>query len=243
MARGCRIRGDIGPARNQPAASRRLPAEAHRFACDLRRSTHECRGRGRPASRHFPRIAPDRGAWQATWCCPAPWPVASSLGSGRGMLFKNLVVGSHTQQASAQCGSGIVHPRTWTLFGSRGACNGFRGVVTQGLRASRDARGSDGWDHGPHRNRGRVGVSSFLRGARREAGPDRRGQAPKGTGGMPRRHQMVGVEGRDRSGGAAQRASIPEFPLDTRGTETSQYPQEKKSTETPSVAASERGRA
>ena len=72
---------------------------------------------------------------------------------------------------------------------------------------------------------------------------DRRGQAPKGTGGMPRRHQMVGVEGRDRSGGAAQRASIPEFSLDTRGTETSQYPEEEKSTETPSVAASERGRA
>jgi hypothetical protein len=75
------------------------------------------------------------------------------------------------------------------------------------------------------------------------AGPDRRGQAPKGTGGMPRRHQMVGVEGRDRSGGAAQRASIPEFSLDTRGTETSQYPDEKKAIARPLVAASERGRA
>ena len=30
---------------------------------------------------------------------------------------------------------------------------------------------------------------------------------------------------------------------ETRGTETSQYPEEKKSTETPSVAASERGSA
>ena len=30
---------------------------------------------------------------------------------------------------------------------------------------------------------------------------------------------------------------------ETRGTETSKYPEEKKSTETPSVAASERGRA
>ena len=77
----------------------------------------------------------------------------------------------------------------------------------------------------------------------RGAGPDRRGQAPKGTGGMPRRHQMAGVEGRDRSGGAAQRALIPEYLLETRGTETSQYPEEKKSTETPSVAASERGPA
>ena len=54
---------------------------------------------------------------------------------------------------------------------------------------------------------------------------------------------MAGVEGRDRSGGAAQRALIPECPLETRGTETSQYPEEEKSTEIPSVAASERGRA
>ena len=52
-----------------------------------------------------------------------------------------------------------------------------------------------------------------------------------------------GVEGCDKSGGAAQRASIPECPRKTRGTETSQYPEERKSTETPSVAASERGSA
>ena len=45
-----------------------------------------------------------------------------------------------------------------------------------------------------------------------ERGPDRRGQAPKGTGGMPRRHQDSGVEGCEKSGGAAQRASIPECP-------------------------------
>ena len=80
-------------------------------------------------------------------------------------------------------------------------------------------------------------------GARHRAGSDRRGQDPKGTGGMPRRDQMAGVEGRERSGGAAQRASIPESSRKTRGTETSQYPEEKKSTETPSVAASERGSA
>ena len=75
------------------------------------------------------------------------------------------------------------------------------------------------------------------------AGPDRRGQASKGTGGMPRRHQMAGVAGCEKSGGVAERALIPDYPLETRGTETSQYPEEKKSTETPSVAASERGRA
>ena len=53
----------------------------------------------------------------------------------------------------------------------------------------------------------------------------------------------AGVEGCEMSGGAAQRALIPEYLRKTRGTETSQYPEEKKSTETPSVAASERGPA
>ena len=75
------------------------------------------------------------------------------------------------------------------------------------------------------------------------AGSDRRGQAPKGTGRMPRRHQMAGVEGCEKFGGVASQTLIPKCPLETRGTETSQYPEEKKSTETPSVAASERGRA
>ena len=51
------------------------------------------------------------------------------------------------------------------------------------------------------------------------------------------------MEGCEKSGGAAQRASNPEFPKKTQGTETSQYLEEKKSTETPSVAASERGPA
>ena len=60
---------------------------------------------------------------------------------------------------------------------------------------------------------------------------------------MPRRHQMVGVEGCEKFGGVASQALIPKCLLETRGTETSQYPEEKKSTETPSVAASERGRA
>lgn len=51
------------------------------------------------------------------------------------------------------------------------------------------------------------------------------------------------VEGCDMSGGAAQRASSPEFSRKTQGTETSKYLEEKKSTETPLVAASERGLA
>ena len=57
-------------------------------------------------------------------------------------------------------------------------------------------------------SRGFAGLPARAR-ARR---PDRRGQVPKGAGGMPRRHQHSGVEGCDKSGGAAQRASIPECP-------------------------------
>jgi len=79
--------------------------------------------------------------------------------------------------------------------------------------------------------------------SRSQAGSDRRGQAPKGTGGMPRRHQMAGVEGCEKFGGVASQTLIPKCLLETRGTETSQYPEEQKSTETPSVAASERGQA
>ncbi len=132
-------------------------------------------------------------------------------------------------------------------IGSLEDLNQPRGVVTRDLGASRDAPGSHRQDHGSRDFGFVTGWVSSFRDRRKApgfgAGPGRRGQAPKGTGGMPRRHQMAGVEGRERSGGAAQRASIPEYPLETRGTETSQYPEEKKSTETPSVAASERGRA
>ena len=49
--------------------------------------------------------------------------------------------------------------------------------------------------------------------------------------------------GHDSPGGAVNRALIPGCPEPTRGTETSQYPEEKKETSTPSVAASERGPA
>ena len=76
----------------------------------------------------------------------------------------------------------------------------------------------------------------------RARGPGRRGQAPKGTGGMPRRHQIG--RGRLRKvRGSCPTSVEPGRPEKTRGTETSQYPEEKKSTETPSVAASERGPA
>ena len=71
---------------------------------------------------------------------------------------------------------------------------------------------------------------------------DRRGQAPKGAGGMPRRHQNSGVEGCE-SPGELPNERRARNTRETQGTETSQYLEEKKSTETPSVAASERGLA
>ncbi len=64
---------------------------------------------------------------------------------------------------------------------------------------------------------------------------------PRARGGCLGVVRNSGVEGCDKPGGAASQASIPGCPRNTRGTETSQYPEERKSTETPSVAASERG--
>ena len=82
-------------------------------------------------------------------------------------------------------------------------------IVTQTGRrrvARRLAAGRSGTDP---RRIGSIAGRALGPGARR---PDRRGQAPKGTGGMPRRHQDSGVEGCDKSGGAAERASSPECP-------------------------------
>ena len=179
---------------------------------------------------------PSGGRGGPAGCRPAPWPVAS-------VFFHNPVVG-HTRNASLQ---GVVvariHPRTWTLDGYLGSLNHSRWGRYSGVAPSVARRAGPRMMGSWPRRIGVAGGRLPSGGSADRAGPDRRGQAPKGTGGMPRRHQMAGVEGRERSGGAAQRASIPECPLDTRGTETSQYPQEKKSTETPSVAASERGPA
>ncbi len=81
---------------------------------------------------------------------------------------------------------------------------------------------------------------------------------------MPRQREATkGVAGCDKPRGAAEQALIRGFPNGathraggavpaaepsrrrerTRGSEASQYPEEKKSTEIPRVAASERGRA
>ncbi len=72
--------------------------------------------------------------------------------------------------------------------------------------------------------------------------PDRCGQAPKGAGGMPRRHQIRAWKAA-KSPGELPNERRARNARTTRGTETSQYPEERKSTETPSVAASERGPA
>ena len=64
---------------------------------------------------------------------------------------------------------------------------------------------------------------------------------PRARGGCLGVVRNSGVEGCDKPGGAASQASIPGCPMNTRGTETSQYPEERKSTETPLVVASERG--
>jgi hypothetical protein len=120
---------------------------------------------------------------------------------------------THARQVSLQCGSGTFSSTNVDpLWISRESEPLSTGSLLGGPRASRDARALERWDLGPHRS-GRCRRSSLFREAGPKAGPDRRGQASKGTGGMPRRHQMVSVEGRDRSGGAAQRASIPECSL------------------------------
>jgi hypothetical protein len=72
-------------------------------------------------------------------------------------------------------------------------------------------------------------------------GSSRCGQASKGVGGMPRRHQKS-ERGRLRNAWGSCRTSVdPKVLTKTQGTETSQYLEEQKSTEIPSVVASERG--
>lgn len=93
---------------------------------------------------------------------------------------------------------------------------------------------------------------------------DKCGQATKGAGWMSwHREATKDVVACDKPGEAGKRALIPGFPNEetrlatsqsllpecigqverTRGTETSHYPQEKKETSIPSVAASESGRS
>jgi len=60
---------------------------------------------------------------------------------------------------------------------------------------------------------------------------------------MPRRHQKRGRGRLREARGSCQTSVDPAIPTETRGTETSQYPEEQKATATPPVAASDRGPA
>jgi hypothetical protein len=75
------------------------------------------------------------------------------------------------------------------------------------------------------------------------AGRGRCGQASKGAWGMSWRQEAQGRGRRRNVRGSCQPSFDPGMPEPTRGTETSQYPEEEKETSTPSVAASERGPA
>ena len=168
---------------------------------------------------------------------PGQWPVRATSTQLAGppgpdtaarppvLLSDNSIV-CHT----TKCGSGTISsPRTWTLDTRESLLGG-------GRAASRDARAAG------------TGRATHFGNA---AGPQRAGprprigvvKSPRARGGCLGVIRTAGVEGCEKSGGAAQHASIPECPRKTRGTETSQYPEERKATATPSVAASERGPA
>jgi hypothetical protein len=165
------------------------------------------------------------------------------------VFFDNPVVRSRKQvnhgklrgRGKSESISTNVEPlRMWTGpdVSQRRPLSEDQGIVTLnmgvGSVARRGGRGSV--ENGMRPN---VGVGRRWQ----QRGPGRRGQAPKGTGGMPRRHQEFGRGRLRKVRGSCPTSVEPGIPEKTRGTETSQYPEEKKSTETPSVAASERGPA
>ena len=149
------------------------------------------------------------GGWSHTNHTPA-WVRAGRLAVGRQDLTHFRVSGNSPLQYSSKTAlpdarSRGPSQRTLTDVWKRGS---------EPAAASRDA-GPDFKASSWKRPIGRSLAQRAKRGsppsisARRS---DRCGQAPKGAGGMPRRHQNSGVEGCDKSGGAAQRASSPEYP-------------------------------
>ena len=193
----------------------------------------------------------------------APWPAASrgrageprprprgrrSSGGPRRVLSDNSVVRSRkqaTRQVAVVVAAIEVSPRTVDPYGCAGAARREVGAARTGDRYPRAGRPTRRETPRPSaesrgRDRRAASASAAVGTARR---PDRRGQAPKGTGGMPRRHQQYGRGRLRKVRGSCPTSVDPGMPEETRGTETSQYPEEKKATETPSVAASERGPA
>jgi hypothetical protein len=168
-------------------------------------------GTNRPAGCDVGNVPPPTGCGaRQPEGCPAPWPVAGASDSGADgpgpqgfgalaarppvLLSDNSVV-CHTAKCVVVAQSS---PRTWTLR---------KGIVT-GRRpaASRDAAaaGTRGRDR-PDPTRLRPSPA----GPRRRVGVVKSRRARGGCLGVIRN---AGVEGCEKSGGAAQRASIPECP-------------------------------
>jgi hypothetical protein len=141
--------------------------------------------------------------------CPAPWPVAgagdfraeaSALSgadeSQRGRLFCSLTIRLFV--TLQKCGSGTIH------LHERGPLR--KGIVTGGGRPRRETLRPPAQD-GPARIRTHPRPSPA--GPRRRVGVVKSRRARGGCLGVI---SIAGVEGCDKSGGAAQRASIPECP-------------------------------
>ena len=200
------------------------------------------------------------GAGQPRWL-PRPL-VSGQVGAGKGpargkpragsvvgppRVFDNPVVGHASISNSRVCVVVASNQSLYERAGRRRALlsrEGTRRPAVEEWAARTVAR-----RRGP-RHRREVCIAS--RRSLRRPGPSgpgsarrsgRRGQAPKGTGWMPRRHPSFG-RGRLRNvRGSCPTSVDPGIPETTEGTETSQYLQEQKATAIPSVAASERGTA
>lgn len=131
-------------------------------------------------------------------------------------------------------GTDLIHIKTMSGIG-RSQTSGYTNT-REPMQSSRRARPRSRETQGLAEEERRIESGKAF-----GSGSSRCGQAPKGVGGMPWRHQKS-ERGRLRNAWGSCRTSVdPGILTKTQGTETSQYLVEKKSTETPSVVASERG--
>jgi hypothetical protein len=185
------------------------------------------------------RPAPAGCGARQTESCPAPWPVAGAgdpdakasgpQGSGvaqRGRLSCSLTI--RLSVTLQQCGSGTIHLHERGPFG--------RESLQGGGRPRRETlRPPAPGPPRPTRTRPRPSPA----GPRRRVGVVKSRRARGGCLGV-----ISSGRGRLRYvRGSGPTRVDPGMPAKTRGTETSQYPEEQKATATPSVAASERGPA
>jgi hypothetical protein len=238
QTRGPQPRPSSRPHRHRP------PRPAHRHPAGFPRGftpvTHECDRSNSPTRRARGGADPSRPRPLAGGQSGGPPgggagsdPRAAARRASRCSLTIRWLVTQASQPS--KCGSGTI------LFSTdSGPLRIARSLPEAVGRRVARRRGPTNQGTDPPESVVAIGVPSRRARARR---PDRRGQAPKGTGGMPRRHQEYG-RGRLRKVRGSCRTSVdPGMPAETRGTETSQYPEEEKATATPSVAASERGPA